>query len=335
MATAWRKAIQRWSRINRARRKIVDDLPAPGPHAEYLLYQTLLGTWPTAPLDDAAFAKYRERIEEYMVKASREAKRRTSWANVNEPYENALRQFIQLSLERREGNAFPNEIEELSRHMARFGYLNSLSQTLCKLTAPGVPDIYQGNEIWDDSLVDPDNRRPVDFALRQKLLDEVRQWNGPSMSERLADALKSLNDGRCKLHVTLTALQLRRAHEKLFREGSYLPLKVSGEYGTHVLAYARKNGDGVAIVAVPRLCLRLMNLQPSENRGGLPLGAQVWGDTRIEIPRKLAGSVFTNVMTQKPVDMGKDGDGVSLSAGALFADFPVALLINDSRAPAT
>jgi (1->4)-alpha-D-glucan 1-alpha-D-glucosylmutase len=310
-------------------------MPAPGPHAEYLLYQTLLGTWPTASLDDAAFAKYRERIEEYMVKASREAKRRTSWANVNEEYENALRQFIQASLERREGNAFPNEIEELSRHLARFGYLNSLSQTLCKLTAPGVPDIYQGNEVWDDSLVDPDNRRPVDFALRQKLLDEVRQWKAPAMSERLANALANLDDGRCKLHVTLTALQLRRAHEQLFREGSYVPLKVLGEHGAHVLAYGRKNGDSVAIVAVPRLCLRLMSKQGAENRGGLPLGAQIWADTQIEIPRKLAGSTFNNVMTQRPVETGNDGDVVSISAGALFADFPVALLISDTRAPAT
>ena len=156
---------------------MVDEFPAPGPHAEYLLYQTLLGTWPLEPLDDDAFAKYRERIEEYMVKASREAKRRTSWANVNADYEEALRQFIRLALERRDGNLFATEIGDLARVMARFGFLNSLSQTLCKLTAPGVPDIYQGNEIWDYSLVDPDNRRPVDYEHRKRLLADVKQWS--------------------------------------------------------------------------------------------------------------------------------------------------------------
>jgi len=330
MPTSWRRAIQRWSRINRARRKIVDEMPAPGPHAEYLLYQTLLGTWPTVKLGDEAFAKYRERIEEYMVKASREAKRRTSWANVNEDYENALRQFIRLSLERREGNSFPNELEELSRHIAHFGYLNSLSQTLCKLTAPGVPDIYQGNEIWDDSLVDPDNRRPVDFGLRQKLLNDVRQWNGDTLSEKLPEALRNLNDGRCKLHVTFAALQLRRVHDQLFREGSYVPLKVTGERAAYVLAYARKHGDNVAIVVVPRLYLRLLG-----NRTELPLGAAIWADTRIELPRRLANGPFRNAMTQRNIDVSNENDVAYLDAATLFEEFPVALLINDIRAPAT
>ena len=330
MATPWRKAIQRWSRINRARRKIVDEMPAPGPHAEYMLYQTLLGTWPMETLDDAAFTTYRERIEEYMVKASREAKRRTSWANVNEDYENALRQFIRLSLERREGNSFPNEIEELARHMARFGYLNSLAQTLCKLTAPGVPDIYQGNEIWDWSLVDPDNRRPVDYPLRQKLLDDVRQWNASTLGEQLSNALASMDDGRCKLHVTVATLELRRARDQLFREGSYLPLKVSGDHATHVVAYARKNGDEVAVVIVPRLTLRLMGA-----RKGLPLGTDVWGDTRVELPRKLAAGPFRNVMTQQGADVRNESDIAFFGVGELLAQFPVALLVNDIRAPAT
>jgi malto-oligosyltrehalose synthase len=321
MPALWRKSIQRWSRMNRARRKIVDDLPAPGPHAEYLLYQTLLGTWPLSQVDDDAFAAYRERIEEYMVKASREGKRRTSWANVNEEYENALRQFIRLSLEAREGNPFPTEIGEFARRIARFGYLNSLSQTLCKLTAPGVPDIYQGNEIWDWSLVDPDNRRPVDFATRQQLLEEVQRWSGDNLSGELNSALENIEDGRVKLHVILSALQVRAARDKLFREGSYLPLKVSGERATHLLAYARKRGDEVAIIAVPRLYVRLLS-----EKHRFPHGADVWGDTRIELPKKIAGATFLNAMNRRTLDVQADGDDRVLTAAAIFSDFPVALL---------
>ena len=321
MLTLWRKSIQRWSRMNRGRRRIVDDLPAPGPHAEYLLYQTLLGTWPLETLDDAGYATYRERIEEYMVKASREAKRRTSWANVNAEYEEALRQFIRLALERREGNPFPLELAELARHMARFGFLNSLAQTLCKLTAPGVPDIYQGNELWDDSLVDPDNRRPVDYALRRRLLGNVKRW---TTTEDLQAGLAKLADGRCKLYVTFKALEYRRANEALFRDGAYLPLTVAGENAQHVLAYARKLGDRFAIVVLPRLSARLLGANPE-----LPLGADVWGDTRVEIPSRLRVSEITtlrNVIGGAAAAISHDEDGAHLRLAGVLATFPVALL---------
>ncbi len=161
---------------------------------------------------------------------------------------------------------------------------------LRKLTAPGVPDIYQGNEIWDWSLVDPDNRRPVDFAIRQRLLEEVQSWS----AENLSAALASIEDGRIKLHVIWAALQVRTAREKLFREGSYIPLKVSGERAAHLLAYARKLGDEVAIIAMPRLYVRLLS---EKHRS--PHGADVWGDTRIELPKKIAGVSFENAMNRK------------------------------------
>jgi (1->4)-alpha-D-glucan 1-alpha-D-glucosylmutase len=327
MLTPWRKAIQRWSRMNRGRRRVVDDLPAPGPHAEYLLYQTLLGTWPLETLDDAAYTTYRERIEEYMVKASREAKRRTSWSNVNAEYEDALRQFIRLALERRDGNPFPTEVAELARHMARFGYLNSLAQTLCKLTAPGVPDIYQGQELWDDSLVDPDNRRPVDYALRRRLLADVKSWTSP---EHLLGGLAKLEDGRCKLYVTFKALEFRRANEALFRDGTYLPLTVAGEYAQHVLAYARKLADRFAIVVLPRLSLRLLG-----SIEGLPLGPDVWGDTHIEIPRRLRvpktertpeTTTLRNAIAGDAVSITQDEDGAYLPLASVLSTFPVALL---------
>ncbi len=144
-----------------------------------------------------------------------------------------------------------------------------------------MPDIYQGNEIWDWSLVDPDNRRPVDFAIRKRLLEEVQGWPAANLSEQLSAALEGIEDGRIKLHVIWTALQLREAREKLFREGNYIPLKVSGERATHLLAYARKRGDEVAIVAVPRLYVRLLS-----EKHRFPHGTDVWGDTRIELPKE-------------------------------------------------
>jgi (1->4)-alpha-D-glucan 1-alpha-D-glucosylmutase len=351
MPTLWRKSIQRWSRINRARRKIVDDFPAPGPHAEYLLYQTLLGSWPlaqktrldgsvntssaspssstNASQDAGDYSAYLERVENYMIKASREGKRRTSWANTNEEYESALKQFVQSSLERREGNPFPAEVDALARRMAPFGYLNSLAQTLCKLTAPGVPDIYQGNELWDDSLVDPDNRRPVDYEIRRRLLEEVTGWDaeGPDAFVcKLRDALSTLEDGRAKLHVTWTALAFRREQEALFREGSYLPLRVSGTHATHVLAYARKLNDQIAIVVVPRLCMRLMG-----DRDGIPLGETIWGDTRVELPRKISGGVFQSLMDARQITSSAEDDVQFIPMATLFAVWPCALLSSNPR----
>ena len=324
MPSLWRKSIQRWSRMNRARRRIVDDLPAPGAHAEYLLYQTLLGTWPLEAHDEVAFATYRERIVEYMVKASREAKRRTSWANVNAEYEDALRQFIRAALERREGNPFAAEVATVAGHMARFGFFNSLSQTLIKLTAPGVPDIYQGNEIWDGSLVDPDNRRPVDYALRRRLLSEVSGWAEQSpenLAERLGSALQTIEDGRCKLYVTARTLHFRRSHEGLFRDGDYVPLRVSGEHAAHVLAFARKLDDLFTIVAAPRLCANLLAA-----REGFPLGADVWADTQVELPRGLATDTLQNVLTRAGVEIVAGTSDPSLPVANLFVTFPVALL---------
>jgi (1->4)-alpha-D-glucan 1-alpha-D-glucosylmutase len=328
LSTTWRKVLRRWSHMNRSRRRMVDDLPAPGPHAEYLLYQTLLGTWPLGLLDESGHTAYLERIEEYMVKAAREAKRRTSWANVNEEYEEVLREFIRLLLERRDGNAFPGELDAMARRMAGFGFINSMAQTLCKLTAPGVPDIYQGNEIWDWSLVDPDNRRPVDYQLRRRLLNDVASWrNGSSgeLSEQLRLSLASPEDGRCKLHVTWTALNFRRKHEALFRDGEYLPLRVSGKHAAHVLAYARKLRDDIAIIAVPRLCARLLG-----GRDWLPLGPQVWADTRVELPRKLVSGGFQNLMDGCAVTVANNMGQQALPVADLLLRWPCALLVSQA-----
>jgi (1->4)-alpha-D-glucan 1-alpha-D-glucosylmutase len=321
MPAAWQKSLLRWFRWNRARRRHIDGQWAPGPHAEYLLYQTLLGTWPLESTDDAAHDVYCSRIEEYMIKAAREAKRRTSWMNVNEAYEDALRNFIRQSLERREGNLFVAELDALARRMAPFGFVNGLAQCLCKLTAPGVPDIYQGTEIWDWSLVDPDNRRPVDFDLRQRRLDEIRGWSTLAPAElldRLREALTTLHDGRCKLHVTWNALRLRRGRSALFRDGRYVPLKVAGERAAHVLAYARELETSLAIIVVPRLCVRLIG-----ERGLLPLGSHIWSDTRVELPDRLVRGTYQSALDGRVIAPTAQR---ALPVATLLAHWPCALL---------
>jgi (1->4)-alpha-D-glucan 1-alpha-D-glucosylmutase len=193
MTTPWRDAVRRWTRINRSRKRDVDGQQAPSSNDEYHFYQTLIGSWPLDVPDAAAARDYRERIEAYMIKAVREAKVRTSWTEIDLAYEEALLQFVRSALEPHDNNLFLADFLRFERPVARFGLLNSLSQTLLRLTAPGVPDTYQGNELWDFSLVDPDNRRPVDYRRRRELLQQLeRRSSGASLRELTA----SLEDGR-------------------------------------------------------------------------------------------------------------------------------------------
>ena len=322
MPSVWSKLIRRWSRINRNQCRSVDGTAAPGASAQYLLYQTLIGTWPATPLEGDAQATYSNRICDYMIKASREAKRRTSWSNPNEEYEAALRDFIVSVLERRASNPFPTEVDAFSRRIAPFGYLNSLSQLLCKLTAPGVPDIYQGCELWDDSLVDPDNRRPVDYPhRRERLASIIASLTDSTQRPRPSQFLDSLTDGSAKLYVTHRVLSLRRAHPELFREGAYRPLEVYGQKAAHLCAYARSHASATAIVLSPRLFARLLG----ENLA-LPLSEDIWGDTTVELPEDLhrsAGFVSVLGTAQQPIEYQENG----LRVGALLRDFPIGLMV--------
>ena len=184
----WARKVNLWSRINRRHRREVDGADAPSRGDEYLFYQSLLAIWPLAPPDDAGIRELTARMQAYMEKAAHEAKLHTSWLNPNTAYEAALREFVAAAMEPSPKNRFLAQLVEFHAVVARFGLFNSLSQLLLKLTAPGVPDTYQGQELWDFSLVDPDNRRPVDFALRWRLLDGLQkatvrggaaQWRSP------------------------------------------------------------------------------------------------------------------------------------------------------------
>jgi (1->4)-alpha-D-glucan 1-alpha-D-glucosylmutase len=304
----WRRRVRRWARLNRFRVKEVDGRPVPGRNDAYLLYQTLVGSWPLGlGADDAeGLAAYAERIAAYLIKASREAKQRTSWTAPDAGYESGLERFVQRILDPQDGRAFLGDLLPFQAQIAIIGALNGLAQTLLKLTAPGVPDTYQGCELWDLSLVDPDNRRPVDFALRRAML---------AQDADPADLLSSWQDGRIKQHVVARTLALRRAAPALFT-GHYTPLEASGPHVERLVTFARSTDDATLIVIVPRLVAPLLD------GAEVPLAPPAaWGDTRIALPDRPVGSLH-NPLTGKMLEPGADG----LAAAEALADLPVALL---------
>ncbi|MBU0750610.1 MAG: malto-oligosyltrehalose synthase [Gammaproteobacteria bacterium] len=325
MPAAWKLMLKRWNRLNRGRKREIDGVEAPSRNEEYLLYQTLIGTWPLDLPDEAALAFYRGRIEAYMIKALREAKEHSSWVNVNADYEAAMSGFVQGLLAPGEKNLFLADFVPVVQPIARHGLLNALSQTLVKLASPGVPDIYQGCELWQFNLVDPDNRQPVDFARRRELLAEVKalaaappeQW-----PQRLQPLLADMGDGRIKLYTHWQILALRARWPEVFRDGDYLPLQLRGELSVHACAFARRHEGRALIVVVPRLPARLLG-----DRHTLPVGPAVWQDTTLELPAALADFEWRNVLSGE-----SHGAAGELMLGQLLGSFPVALLAAESPA---
>ena len=318
MPALWRMTVRRWRRLNRSRGRLVDDEPAPSRNDEYLLYQTLIGSFPPEPVPVTELAAYRERIEQYMVKAAREAKVRTSWLAVNSGYEDALTEFVAGILRESGDNRFLDELRTQSATFAWFGLLNSLSMTLLKLTSPGVPDIYQGNELLDYSLVDPDNRRPVDYARRREFVDAlVAARNTPNSPVDLRALLTSPYDGRAKLWLILRTLALRRVHPDLFAYGDYQPVDASGTGADHVVAFARRHGAQGMVAVAGRLFL-----EQGLEAGQWPVG-EFWQDTALGLPFIEAGSIVTDVLSGEAVD----SEGMTdWPLARLCRNFPVALL---------
>jgi len=318
----WRTVLTRWRRLNKKKKMPVDGQTAPEPNEEYLLYQTLVGAWPIEPSTAGEFAAFRQRIKDYMLKAVREAKINSSWISPNAAYEEALARFVELLLQEDVHNQFLPEMREFQRLTSYCGMLNALSQTLLKMTSPGIPDFYQGSELWDLSLVDPDNRRPVDFELRRRRLEDVR--NGQEKAGSLFFARKlaaDMGDGRIKLYLIRQALRLRHRERELFERGRYLPLEVQGERADHICAFERSLGEGSVIVVAPRFFTRLIG-QPGE----LPLGQQIWQGTRIVLPSEVGGGRYRNVFTGEVVEPVREEAGEGLCLAEVLADFPVALL---------
>jgi len=320
----WFDAFARWSDLNARHRTQVDEIDAPDRNEEYLLYQTLLGAWPIEEMDEAGWTEFRDRIRAYMGKAIHEAKVHTSWQNPYEEYDQAVDQFVVNILDPKQSAAFLNDLIPFQRRINRHGRVNGLSQTLLKLTMPGVPDTYQGTELWDFSLVDPDNRRPVDFDHRRAMLDELaRRYDEPGDARRaLARELaESPIDGRAKLLVVWRALQARKRWPELFSAGEYAPALSFGTHEASLFAFHRSQGAESAVVAVPRLSVRL-NFD-----GEFPLGEAAWEDSGIRLANVKPGTQYQNAFTGATVTTtDRDGETV-LMAADLFADFPVALLI--------
>ncbi len=318
----WRAAVGRWHRWNRKHAAVVDGRPAPDRNDEYLLYQTLVGAWPLAPLGPEEAAAFTARIQAYMLKAAKEAKVNTSWINPNEGYDEAVRAFVAGVLEATPGNRFLADFTAFHRPVARLGMLNSLAQTLVKITAPGVPDFYQGTELWDFSLVDPDNRRPVDFGARAALLDDLRARLAAGDLAGLArELLERWEDGRIKLYTIHRALACRRAAPDLFQDGDYVALRVGGPAAEQVCAFARRRGPRAVLAVVPRLTARL-----TDRGARLPLGREVWAETYVVLPADLAAGAYTNRFTGQVVEPAAKGALLALEVAAALGEFPVGLL---------
>ncbi len=332
----WRECVGRWSQLNECHRVRIDEQPVPGPNEEYLLYQALVGAWPierTGSPDDFAlepadYEKFVQRIEAYMEKALHEAKVHTSWINPNEEYDTAISKFIARVLDPSTNGAFLSDFRAFQQRIGRYGFFNSLSQTLLKITCPGVPDTYQGTEIWDFSLVDPDNRRPVNYEHRREMLKQLQEAISSAeadLRELARGLVSSMEDGRVKMYVTSVALRCRRDHPGLFSVGDYLPLTSHGERADHIFAFARRNKEHCAVVAVPRMIARLI-----PEPGTPPTGENAWSETTLLLGEIARGRYWRNVFTGTTISAAAgEGNRSSLSAAEVFADFPVALLIGD------
>lgn len=318
MAPMWSLRVREWKRFNRGYKKMITGKAAPSPNDEYLLYQTLVGAWPFEPFSDQEVHKtFCERIENYMLKAMREAKENTSWINQNSEYEGAVTSFVKALLSPSDGNHFLKDFLPFQRRIARIGLWNSLSQTLLKLTCPGVPDIYQGNELWDFSLVDPDNRRPVDYGRRQQVFGSLRGWGNAPQRSSTDCLMKTPEDGRIKAYLIWKTLCFRQQHADVFQQGEYIPLAIAGVKADHVVAFARRFAGTTVLVAAPRLISGVL-----DGADAPPVGQQIWGDTQVVLPSGTAGKQFQNVFT------GERGDFEQRTTVSKLLDvFPVALCL--------
>ena len=317
----WRESVLLWRQMNRRFLEHWDGESIPDANEEYLLYQTLVGTWPLEPFDDAGREQYVDRIVQYMEKALREAKLHTSWMNPSEDYESHVLDFVQKILGP-EAAAFQTDLAQFVAEIADAGFVNSLSQVVLKATLPGAPDFYQGTEFWDFSLVDPDNRRPVDYAGRQAAAEEMVsrvERDLPALARELGEAWPN---PRIKMLATVRALATRRRLERLFADGAYAPLVTTGKLADHLVAFARRDGDQWAIVAVPRQMQRLLH----EQKQLATLRWKIdWGDAAVVLPAD-AGRQWRSELSGEKLEAKSNDDTLTLAANELFGTLPVALL---------
>ena len=311
----WDAAIGRWMRLNGVVRHEADGGPAPDAADEIMLYQMIVAAWPLdlAADDTDGLAAFRDRLHGWQEKALREAKRHSEWAAPNAEYEAACRDFLAQCLDPARPAPVARELHDFAHRIATAGAVNGLGQTLLRLTSPGIPDLYQGTEFWDFSLVDPDNRRPVDFPARERALAQ-----GAAMPGLLAD----WHDGRVKQAVIARTLAFRARAPALFDAGAYVPLKAEGERSEHVIAFARMHEGRAAITVATRLSAALLGAAANPC-----VPADVWNATALVLPRNLCNQSWTDVL----VETNKQASGITDAAGRiqvrdLLSSGPVALL---------
>jgi (1->4)-alpha-D-glucan 1-alpha-D-glucosylmutase len=322
----WYRAIRSWREMNRGWRREVAGATAPSPNEEYLFYQTLAGAWPFKPMTPEQHQGFMDRLKQYMEKAIREAKVNSSWIHPNIAYEEAVRGFVDGALGRSPQNQFLDAFMAFRCRIAAAGMLNALSQVLLKTTAPGVPDFYQGSELWNLTLVDPDNRRPVDFSQHRRLLDELDRaatQEPVALVDRMA---RSLGDGLIKLYVTSRALRFRRANPELFTRGAYLPLRAGGNQQAHVVSFARMLGQRQIIVVAGRFFFALGAGQ------SLPVGEEAWGESFLILRSELGNREYRDALTQLPVKPEARNGKFVLPLRHVFAHLPLALLVGENAA---
>jgi (1->4)-alpha-D-glucan 1-alpha-D-glucosylmutase len=347
--------VQAWSARNAEARTVTGKGYAPDRNDEYLFYQSLLGAW-AGETQGEPLAELRQRMRDYMVKAIKEAKRHTSWVAPHEAYEKGVAQFVDTVLHEESGKGFLQLFLPFAQRVAHCGVVNSLAQVVLKVMSPGVVDFYQGSELWDLSLVDPDNRRPVSYEHRMSQLQQLsplleqclgyatrrragdRMLVGVGAREGLADRsepgmarlsqdllglLERWEDGAVKLFVTAALLRLRRRFPELLLEGQYVPLELQGVFADHLVAFARQYQDQRLIVIVPRLTTAFM-----QSKDSWPVGMDTWKQTRLQLPAAFAGRLFRGLFSPQewPVD------SESWNVGELLGAFPAGVYFSGSSA---
>jgi len=309
----WNLRVKKWHNMNLKYKKESAGRLLPDKNDEYFLYQTLIGT---LPFDDTFSESFRKRIKEYAIKVVREAKVYTAWVKPDETYEKAFLAFIDKILTISESNLFPNDFLEFQEYVSHFGIFNSLSQVLIKMTCPGVPDFYQGTELWDFSLVDPDNRRPVDYSMRQQMIARINK--STDMDELFGYLFSNMKNGAVKMFLIKKVLGAKKKYRKLFNAGKYSSLNSAGEYNKNIICYMRENENLAAIVIAPRLLTGFLEA------GNLPLGRDIWKNTIIRLPFELKN--LKNLITGDTIKAG-----YSLDLGDILSRFPAALLVGEIK----
>jgi (1->4)-alpha-D-glucan 1-alpha-D-glucosylmutase len=320
----WAKEIAKWSKEFESHKQAVDGRKVPDNNEEYLIYQGLVGMWPA---DRSELSSISERLQAYAIKAIREAMVHTRWTEPNTAHERAVCSFIQKVLSPQDNSPFWYRVAPFLQKVVHAGMINGLSQALLKIACPGVPDFYQGSELWNRHLVDPDNRRPVDFQIRTEALQALVDSAHFETAGIASELLTQWPDGRVKLYMIWKALGCRRQHPALFREGEFIPLEVAGDRSHHIISFLRRHGKEQAVIVIPRWMANIPNSVDTT------LAGRFWRGTNLRLPPGTSNT-WRNVFTAKNIDCKLDGSNPFIEVGDLFGDFPVALLVPNETSTA-